>query len=576
MPQSASNTATYVHNTNTSNPTRVRVTWDSAPVKDTTQEARPKTIGPQYIETQRPKVIIVGAGIAGLSLGVLLQLAGIEFRILERMTEFEHAESAIYLSGMTQKFFRQIGALEEIMSHAKMINNMIVGNEDRKVECTLEFGEQVKLFGSNGFMVPRRVLQNILVSRIERQNIVMGKRVLTYIPGNRYVTVKCSTGDLITCDILVGADGVFSAVRQNLYVELDAKGLLPPKDSQDISLTTVRLVGQTIPLDPEEFPAIKDESCQFWTYFTTATNCVCWSVNCYAERDNNKVFANTTFDYSQALSMAREVMDFPIITGGPGEPTMKDFLKYTTTSMKKVVLEEKLFKTWYHGRVVLLGNACHKINPAGGSGAINSIQDAISLANYIVSLPHWCEQKDIDHRLKAYQDERMPWIKEAFESNKLFKGMVEKNLKATMIRLYAKTMTSAVSRNVMMKMNSNRPQAAFLEYVPDTGTVPLAYQHSYHFTLRVLQDRALEDAEIAARAQEMKDNAARDESEATAGSELVYRAHLTPALAAIAEASAIVTARSAASAAAASQFGNALETFQNTPSKAKKPIASVV
>jgi hypothetical protein len=54
--------------------------------------------------------------------------------------------------------------------------------------------------------------------------------------------------------------------------------------------------------------------------------------------------------------MAREVMDFPIITGGPGEPTMKDFLKYTTTSMKKIVLEEKLFKTWYHGRVVLIGN----------------------------------------------------------------------------------------------------------------------------------------------------------------------------------------------------------------------------
>lgn len=60
--------------------------------------------------------------------------------------------------------------------------------------------------------------------------------------------------------------------------------------------------------------------------------------------------------------MAREVMNFPIITGGPGEPTIKDFLKYTTTSLKKIVLEEKLFKTWCHGRVVLIGNGnvlCH-------------------------------------------------------------------------------------------------------------------------------------------------------------------------------------------------------------------------
>ncbi|KAG9071566.1 hypothetical protein KI688_005778 [Linnemannia hyalina] len=550
MSQSLPFTATYVHSTNTDAPTRVRVSWGQAPVKDTTQEARPRTIGPQYIETQRPKVIIVGAGIAGLSLGVLLQMAGIEFRILERGTEFDHAETAIFLNATTQKFFQQIGALEEIMSHAKSTTSMVVANEDRKVEYTLEFGEQAKLFGSVGYIVPRRVLHNILVSRIERQNIVMGKRVLTYIPGNRYVTVKCSTGDLITCDILVGADGVFSAVRQNLYDELSAKGLLPPKDSEDIVLSTVRLVGQTIPLDPEEFPAINDENCHFvqvigddkpysWTYFTTASNCVAWSVTQYlttAEQDSNKVFANTTFDYSHALSMAREVMNFPIITGGPGAPTIKDFLKYTTTSLKKIVLEEKLFKTWYHGRVVLIGNACHKMNPSGGSGATNSIHDAISLANYI-------------------------------------------NLKAIMIRLYAKTLTGAVARSAMMKMNANRPQVAFLEYVPDTGTVPSEYQSSYHFTLEILKNRAAEEEEAEARAKEMKDNVAREASHASTSSPvLISKAPLTPALAAIAEASAIATARSAADAvaAAASLPKSALEIFQTTPSKAKKPVATII
>ncbi|KAF9537682.1 hypothetical protein EC957_007817 [Mortierella hygrophila] len=569
MSQSQPFTATYVHSTNTASPIGVRVSWGSAPVKDTMQEARPRTIGPQYIETQRPKVIIVGAGIAGLSLGVLLQMAGIEFRILERGTEFDHAESAIFLNATTRKFFQQIGALEEIMSHAKSTSNMAVANEDRKVEYTLEFGEQAKLFGSIGYIIPRRVLHNILVSRIERQNIVMGKRVLTYIPGNRYVTVKCSTGDLITCDILVGADGVFSAVRQNLYDELNAKGLLPPKDSEDIVLSTVRLVGQTIPLDPKEFPSVNDENCHFVQ--------VIGDDKPYS--DSNKVFANTTFDYSQALSMAREVMNFPIITGGPGEPTVKDLLKYTTTSLKKIVLEEKLFKTWCHGRVVLIGNACHKMNPSGGSGATNSIHDAISLANYIVSLPHWCEQKDIDHRFKAYQDERMPWVKAAFENNKLFKGMVEKNLKAIMIRLYAKTLTGAVARSAMMKMNANRPLVAFLEYVPDTGTVPSEYQPSYHFTLEILKNRAAEEAEVEARAKEMKDNVAREASHASNSSPvLIPKAPLTPALAAIAEASAIATARSAADAvaAAASLPKNALETFQTTPSKAKKPVATIV
>lgn len=57
-----------------------------------------------------------------------------------------HIESAIFLNATTQKFFQQIGALEEIMSHAKLTNTIIVANEDRKVEYTLEFVEQVKLY----------------------------------------------------------------------------------------------------------------------------------------------------------------------------------------------------------------------------------------------------------------------------------------------------------------------------------------------------------------------------------------------------------------------------------------------
>ncbi|KAG0280160.1 hypothetical protein BGZ95_011086 [Linnemannia exigua] len=501
------------------------------------------------------------------------------------------------------QFLKQIDAWDEIMTQAKFTKSIVVANEDRKVEYALEFGDQIRLFGSSGYIVPRRILHNILVSRIEKRNIVMKKRVLSYIPGDRYVTVKCASGDLITCDILVGADGVYSAVRQTLYHELEAKGLLPPKDSEEVILSTVSLVGQTIPLDPEKFPIIKDEHCHFmriigdnkpysWTYFTTKSGSINWTVTQYLsteQQDDNRVFANTTFDFDQAMDMAYEVMNFPIITGGPGEPTMFDLLKKTTVRMKKVVLEEKLFKTWHHGRVVLLGNACHKMNPSGGSGATNAIHDAITLANYIVSLPHWSEQRDIEHRFKAYQDERMPWIKESYENGKVFKGMVEKSFKATMIRLCSKAVSGVVARNVMMKMGANRPQAAFLKYVPDTGTVPAAPQPSYAFAKEMLEAWALNDplvdsTVVWAKAENVK-NAKNDEkapasielvAQRPMDKELIKMARASSAHADIVKASAVMSALSAAkSAALAAAPKSALETFQDTPSKVKKPLDNV-
>ncbi|KAF9578420.1 hypothetical protein BGW38_005778 [Lunasporangiospora selenospora] len=57
--------------------------------------------------------------------------------------------------------------------------------------------------------------------------------------------------------------------------------------------------------------------------------------------------------------MCDQVKDFPIPCGR--NLTMKDLIDATPRAkISKVMLEEKLFETWYSGRVVLIGDACHK------------------------------------------------------------------------------------------------------------------------------------------------------------------------------------------------------------------------
>ncbi|KAF9148258.1 hypothetical protein BG015_010009 [Linnemannia schmuckeri] len=57
------------------------------------------------------------------------------------------------------------------------------------------------------------------------------------------------------------------------------------------------------------------------------------------------------------------------ITGGSKEMTLGDLMDLTPKElMSKVILEEEVFETWYSGRTVLLGDAAHKVNPAGGRG----------------------------------------------------------------------------------------------------------------------------------------------------------------------------------------------------------------
>lgn len=95
--------------------------------------------------------------------------------------------------------------------------------------------------------------------------IHFGKRVLNITEEDDKVTVHTNDNGMHVGDIVVGADGAYSAVRQRMYDRLKAKGELPKSDQEDLPFSCTCLVGQTRPLDPEKYPIIKEETCVFPT-----------------------------------------------------------------------------------------------------------------------------------------------------------------------------------------------------------------------------------------------------------------------------------------------------------------------
>jgi 2-polyprenyl-6-methoxyphenol hydroxylase-like FAD-dependent oxidoreductase len=79
------------------------------------------------------------------------------------------------------------------------------------------------------------------------------------VTSDNKVEVTCADGSKYLGDILVGADGAYSTVRQCLYRQLDTEGVLPSSDKRDLNCGFVTMVGTTDPLDHEKYPALKDE-----------------------------------------------------------------------------------------------------------------------------------------------------------------------------------------------------------------------------------------------------------------------------------------------------------------------------
>lgn len=77
--------------------------------------------------------------------------------------------------------------------------------------------------------------------------------------------VRCSDNTHYHGDILIGADGAYSGVRQSLYKQLDQQGLLPAKDKEELTMAYLCMVGIAGPLDPEKYSLLKEPRAHFST-----------------------------------------------------------------------------------------------------------------------------------------------------------------------------------------------------------------------------------------------------------------------------------------------------------------------
>ncbi|KAF9127871.1 hypothetical protein BGW39_005507 [Mortierella sp. 14UC] len=445
--------------------------------------------GPNLANT-RPEVIIIGAGLAGLTLAMLLEKTNIPYKIFERASAVKPLGSAIFLNSTTSKVFKQCGIFEELMSVGKPVNMIQIANENREIEYIMDFGEDVeKMFGCHGYVLSRPVLYDIFLRQVPKERLHMNKKMLSMENGGNGVLVRFSDGTTAEGDILVGADGAYSAVRQNMYAKLTKLEKLPKSDGLPLPYSTTCLVGQTRPLDPEIFPNLKLDKCQFIRILGDGKPYTCET------RKLSDTFRTSEWGSEATEAMIKEVKDFPIISGGDKVTTIGDLIDLTPREyISKVVLEEKVFKTWHHMRTVLIGDACHKLNPAGGSGATNAIHDAVTLANYINALPTQPSVEDVHRGFKDYKRERIRWINESNDSSSVFRTMVEKGVKAKMVRYVSKNMPTFMSRKMLIRMTVNQPQCSFMPLIEDQGTYKTAKQKSISHTLQMFEANKKQDA----------------------------------------------------------------------------------
>jgi len=103
------------------------------------------------------------------------------------------------------------------------------------------------------------MLYQLLKSNVPAEKIHFGKEVVSTEQNNEGVTIACEDGTKDHGSILVGADGINSGIRQQMYSCLKKENKLPLSDSEEQNKGYVCLMGTTSPLDAEDYPFVKSK-----------------------------------------------------------------------------------------------------------------------------------------------------------------------------------------------------------------------------------------------------------------------------------------------------------------------------
>ncbi|KAF9146905.1 hypothetical protein BG015_011481 [Linnemannia schmuckeri] len=402
------------------------------------------------------------AGLAGLFLGILLERAGIPYTIYERATEIKPLGGVMCLSPNILTAFEQLGLYEELMSFSKR------GREG------YFYSDQLNIIATSiGLPADEKTPSH---------KIHLAKRILSFEQDQEGITVTLGDNATVRGDILVGADGAHSAVRSHLYKTLDKQGLLPKSDTEAMSVGYISLVGTTDALDPIRYPCVLQEECDTvfiigdgstpytWATFTVPGNKICWNVviqlglSSLADED----VGSADWVAQDNQKMLDAIRHFKTTYG-----TLGDLFDATQIDrVSKVAFEDKLFETWNYDRVVLIGDAAHKLLPSTGAGAVNAMQDAVLLVNHIfdISVTNF---ENVQAALSGYKDERFEAVKEQYPqsyiSAKLMYGhtLMERILRHIILNW----MPKSVQKKQLSRDTAYRPQANFLPPAPKRGTL---------------------------------------------------------------------------------------------------------
>lgn len=321
-----------------------------------------------------PRIVIVGAGIGGLTLAIELRRQGIRADVYERTAELREVGAAVALSANATRLLRdRTGVGEALAEKSADVDALIFrdGRSGDEIARVIEQAEYHQRVGAPYYGIHRADLQKILKDALDPDQLHLKKECARVEERSDAAVVHFADGDSVEADLVIGADGARSRLR---------KHVLGYDDAQFSGSFAWRGL-----VEPEKMPSLPDPGAiQFWM------------------GPGGHLLHYPIGSGVQNFFLVKR-LDGPwpergwVAPAQPGEhieafkgwhPAIIEMISAAPAEERWALFHRPPLRHWSKGRVTLLGDAAHALVPHHGQGANQSIEDAIVLSDCLVAALH--------------------------------------------------------------------------------------------------------------------------------------------------------------------------------------------
>ena len=335
------------------------------------------------------EIAVIGAGIGGLTAAVALRQAGFDVEVYEQAPELTEVGGGINMGPNAARILYRLGLGEALEREAvwPISIHQRRWQDGRTLQRAPLNPLCEKLYGAPHLTIHRADLLSIIASAFPPERIHLGHRLVGLADKGEHVEAWFGNGRRATTELVIGADGIHSAVRAQLFGEevprfagcVAYRGLVPVERITDLELE----------LGSQSWVGPGAHLVHYFVSRGRLLNFVGWTEHDTWNRE----------DWTDRATIARALAAFE-----GWHPQVRRIIAAADTCFVWALFDREPLPRWSAGRTTLLGDACHPMYPFMAQGAAQAIEDGAVLAACLAS------GGDPVETLRRYERLRLPRV----------------------------------------------------------------------------------------------------------------------------------------------------------------------